>query len=174
MLDTHARALRDTNTRKQFSSFQTPMKRTVAADARLQVLTGNPGAAGQHGFRALGHGEPYQARFSGRVDDDDVTTPISAAFELMNKARVIGGGVGTDHDSEVLVTSILSMADLLDLDVVAEGIETEEQLAFLQHNACGYAQGYLLSRPMPSEAFPDWVRDHDTARQDAPTAPAAS
>ena len=80
------------------------------------------------------------------------------AFETLKIDKSLMQGVGSDRDAEILVGSILSMAESLGLDVVAEGIETQEQLAFLAEHACGYAQGYLLSRPMLDEAFQDWVR----------------
>ncbi|MDH3659613.1 MAG: EAL domain-containing protein [Alphaproteobacteria bacterium] len=96
------------------------------------------------------------------------------AFQTLKIDQSLMHGVGFDRDTEILVASILSMAGSLDLDVVAEGIETEEQLAFLQRNGCSYAQGYFLSRPMPQEAFPDWVRSVDAAAFEASTAPAAS
>jgi EAL domain-containing protein (putative c-di-GMP-specific phosphodiesterase class I) len=43
------------------------------------------------------------------------------------------------------------MAHNLNLKVIAEGVETAEQLAFLQDNHCDAIQGYLISRPMPAE-----------------------
>ena len=45
------------------------------------------------------------------------------------------------------------MAFALDLEVVAEGIETPEQLNYLIDNHCQIGQGYLLARPMPSDDF---------------------
>ncbi len=53
----------------------------------------------------------------------------------------------------VLVRSTVQMAHELGLKVVAEGVETEECLAFLREIGCDLAQGYLISRPIPAEAF---------------------
>jgi len=50
------------------------------------------------------------------------------------------------------VTAIVAMAKSLDVDVVAEGVETDEQLDELKRLGCRRAQGYLLARPMPAEA----------------------
>ncbi len=56
-------------------------------------------------------------------------------------------------DDEALVKMILSMAKHLKLKVVAEGIETPEQLDYLFHNDCEKIQGYFISRPLPYEAL---------------------
>ncbi|MDV7341120.1 EAL domain-containing protein [Terasakiella sp. A23] len=58
-----------------------------------------------------------------------------------------------DAEAVALVSAILSLAESLKLDVVAEGVETEEQLAKLRADGCGYIQGYFYSPPVPIEAF---------------------
>jgi EAL domain-containing protein (putative c-di-GMP-specific phosphodiesterase class I) len=45
------------------------------------------------------------------------------------------------------------MAQSLELDVIAEGVETEEQRQFLQHKGCLHYQGYLFSKPLAIEQF---------------------
>ncbi|PKM17646.1 MAG: hypothetical protein CVV11_16140 [Gammaproteobacteria bacterium HGW-Gammaproteobacteria-15] len=50
-----------------------------------------------------------------------------------------------------VVTTILSLAVALNLEVVAEGVETQEQLDFLIENGCKFFQGYLLSKPLLAE-----------------------
>jgi EAL domain-containing protein (putative c-di-GMP-specific phosphodiesterase class I) len=52
-----------------------------------------------------------------------------------------------------IVTAVISMGRSLKLRVVAEGVETQEELAFLQAHQCDEAQGYYFSRPVPSEQF---------------------
>jgi EAL domain-containing protein (putative c-di-GMP-specific phosphodiesterase class I) len=51
------------------------------------------------------------------------------------------------------VKAILALAHSLSLEVVAEGIETPEQLQFLRANGCNYGQGFLFYRPMPAAAI---------------------
>lgn len=61
--------------------------------------------------------------------------------------------VSKSQADNAIVTAILTMAFALDLEVVAEGIETPEQLNYLIDNHCQIGQGYLLARPMPSDDF---------------------
>ncbi len=64
-----------------------------------------------------------------------------------------------DPADETLVAAILSLADKLELEVVAEGVERAEQLAFLQRLGCRYYQGELLGEPLAAEAFAQrWTR----------------
>ncbi|MEO1126648.1 MAG: EAL domain-containing protein [Cyanobacteria bacterium J06639_16] len=57
-------------------------------------------------------------------------------------------GVIADPKNQAIVKSVIQMAHSLDLTVIAEGIETEEELAFLADNHCDVVQGYFISRPL--------------------------
>jgi EAL domain-containing protein (putative c-di-GMP-specific phosphodiesterase class I) len=61
--------------------------------------------------------------------------------------------VTTDPDDAALVMAIVTLAHNLRLTVVAEGVETEEQLRFLHLLRCDEVQGYLFSKPLPAEAL---------------------
>jgi EAL domain-containing protein (putative c-di-GMP-specific phosphodiesterase class I) len=50
-----------------------------------------------------------------------------------------------------LVNTIIDVAHDLNMDVMAEGVETEEQLGILQQYNCDYLQGYLFNKPLPAE-----------------------
>ena len=52
--------------------------------------------------------------------------------------------------SATVVTGIISLAQSLGIEVVAEGVETEDQVEFLRERGCRIAQGYLFARPMPA------------------------
>lgn len=58
-----------------------------------------------------------------------------------------------DPDDDVIVQTIIAMAKNLKLEVIAEGVETEEQRAHLERIGCPAFQGYLFGRPMPIEEF---------------------
>ena len=61
--------------------------------------------------------------------------------------------IGVNPTSETLIETILAMAEKLDIQVVAEGVETEEQLTYLRKRNCHYVQGYLLGRPCDVAEF---------------------
>jgi len=61
--------------------------------------------------------------------------------------------ITTEPDEATIVTAIISMGRSLKLRVVAEGVETAEELAFLRANRCDEAQGYYFSRPIPPGQF---------------------
>jgi diguanylate cyclase (GGDEF)-like protein len=61
--------------------------------------------------------------------------------------------ITTAPDETTIVTAVISMGRSLKLRVVAEGVETEEELAFLQAHQCDEAQGYYFSRPVRPEQF---------------------
>lgn len=58
-------------------------------------------------------------------------------------------GVVSDPKNQVILTSAIDMGHQLGLSIVAEGVETEAEQAFLSQHRCDYVQGYLLGRPMP-------------------------
>ena len=58
-----------------------------------------------------------------------------------------------ENDDYFLCEAIIKMAHQLKLKVIAEGVETEEQLNILKDLNCDFAQGYLIAKPMPKEQF---------------------
>jgi diguanylate cyclase (GGDEF)-like protein/PAS domain S-box-containing protein len=61
--------------------------------------------------------------------------------------------ITTDPDDSTIVSAIIDMGKNLKKRVIAEGIETQAQLAFLQSHCCAEGQGYLFSRPLPATEF---------------------
>jgi diguanylate cyclase (GGDEF)-like protein len=67
-------------------------------------------------------------------------------------------GLGRDSSDLSIVDAIINLADSLGLGVIAEGVETREQLAILQSLGARMGQGYLWSRAMPAAGLADWLR----------------
>ncbi|MDG4582807.1 MAG: EAL domain-containing protein [Candidatus Competibacter sp.] len=67
--------------------------------------------------------------------------------------------VVTDQDDTAIVLAVIAMAHSMQLEVVAEGVETKEQLAFLRANQCDVMQGYYLSRPAPPHQIATLLRE---------------
>jgi EAL domain-containing protein (putative c-di-GMP-specific phosphodiesterase class I) len=102
-----------------------------------------------------------QIRQSGvRVAVDDFGTGYSSLsylkrlpIDTLKLDRSFVNGVTTDPDDAALVMAIVTLAHNLRLRVVAEGVETNEQLNFLRLLRCDEGQGYLFSRPQPVETL---------------------
>jgi EAL domain-containing protein (putative c-di-GMP-specific phosphodiesterase class I) len=70
-----------------------------------------------------------------------------------------------DHADDVsVVKAILAMAKGLDLKVVAEGVETEEQLNFLVKQGCDLAQGYFIAKPLAEETYRSYLESRAAAQ----------
>jgi diguanylate cyclase (GGDEF)-like protein/PAS domain S-box-containing protein len=69
--------------------------------------------------------------------------------------RSFVGGLGKDPGAAVLVSGVIHLAHALDLEVIAEGVETAEQLERLREMECDLAQGYLFSEPLPAQGVAD-------------------
>ena len=67
--------------------------------------------------------------------------------------------VQNKDDEAPIITTIIGMAKNLKLNVIAEGIETDQQLEFLDKHQCDQAQGYYFSRPVPIEEFNTLLED---------------
>ena len=87
----------------------------------------------------------------------------------IDKAFIDGLQLSGDSEDTTITTTIIAMARSLGLLVVAEGVETPEQLAFLQQQHCDLAQGYLISPPLEADACLRFILDaQQRAAQHAP------
>jgi diguanylate cyclase (GGDEF)-like protein len=68
-------------------------------------------------------------------------------------------GIGHSKNDEELIRLMLTMADSLNLKVIAEGVETQEQLDFLKNNECEMIQGYYFSKPCSAEKIIHFFHD---------------
>ena len=68
--------------------------------------------------------------------------------------------ITTDPNDRAVVEAIVSLSHHLKMKVVAEGVETEEQLNFLRKQKCHEIQGYYLSKPLPVDEFREFIQKH--------------
>lgn len=66
----------------------------------------------------------------------------------------------TDEASRAITESIIALGRTLGLEIVAEGIESREELAYLREHGCDQAQGYYFCKPVPGDEFSAWLRRH--------------
>ncbi|MCG8061998.1 MAG: EAL domain-containing protein, partial [Candidatus Thiodiazotropha endolucinida] len=84
-------------------------------------------------------------------------------FDVLKVDRSFVNDLTVDPADCELVNASILMAHGLGLEVVAEGVETEDQLSQLRDMQCEYAQGYLFSRPINVDAFTDLLQYHSKA-----------
>ncbi|RAP74145.1 EAL domain-containing protein [Paenibacillus montanisoli] len=74
--------------------------------------------------------------------------------------RSFVGGISKEPKDEAIIQAILLLASHLGLTIIAEGVETKDQLAFLQHNHCHDIQGYLYYPPQKADSIPRILSNH--------------
>jgi len=110
------------------------------------------------------------------VSIDDFGTGFSSLarlkkfpIESVKIDRSFINDVAVDPDDASIVSAVIAMAHNLRLNVVAEGVETVEQIRFLRERNCDEAQGYLISRPVLPELVRDFVLRREANRPDVNT-----
>ena len=98
------------------------------------------------------------------IDIDDFGTGYSSLaylkqlpIDTLKIDRSFTDGLGTDPDDTSIVRAIISLARALELEVVAEGVETAIQLAELQRLGCELGQGFHWSKPLPPDELLGWL-----------------
>jgi len=77
-------------------------------------------------------------------------------FDQLKIDRSFVQNIGVKPADEIIIQTIIAMADKLGIGVVAEGVETEAQRAFLEQHGCPVCQGYLFGKPMPLAEFEEY------------------
>ncbi len=100
-----------------------------------------------------------------KISIDDFGTGYSSLsylkkfpIDVLKVDRSFISDVENSPDDASIVASIISMAQSLNLHVVAEGVETDAQLEFLRSHGCDMVQGYLYSRPLPADEYGIWLQ----------------
>jgi diguanylate cyclase len=103
-------------------------------------------------------------RLGVRTSIDDYGTGYSSLAYLrhlpadeLKLDRSLTFDVGTDRRAAAIVRHTVALAHDLGISLVAEGVEDEATASVLQDLGCDVAQGYAIARPMPVEAFLDWL-----------------
>ena len=108
-----------------------------------------------------------------RLSIDDFGTGYSSLSYLkrfpIDTLKIDGSfirDVTTDPDDAAIVQAIIAMATTLRIDVIAEGVETKEQLLFLRDRQCACLQGYLFSTPAPADILTELLRKDNRGETD--------
>lgn len=80
--------------------------------------------------------------------------------------------ISNNSEDQAIADAIIALGRALDLTIVAEGVETAEQEAFLRAHHCDQIQGYLISKPVPPDKFAAFMANHTLAELKAQAAKA--
>lgn len=101
-----------------------------------------------------------------RISVDDFGTGHSSLIYLKHLPldsikidRSFIHGISLDTESRAITKAIIALGHSLDLKVVAEGVETEEQLLYLQKHGCDMAQGYFIKKPLDTLSAQQWWQE---------------
>lgn len=110
------------------------------------------------------------ARLGCRLDLDDfgtghasITSIRRFSIERIKIDRSFVTRIDADPEQQKMVSAILTMAERLGLDTLAEGVETEMEFAMLARLGCGHVQGFGIARPMPLHETDGWIRSRCAA-----------
>jgi EAL domain-containing protein (putative c-di-GMP-specific phosphodiesterase class I) len=109
-------------------------------------------------------------RIGFRISIDDFGTGYSSLAYLQKLPvdslkidRSFVGQMNQHRDAMAIVSSIIGMAHMIDVSVVAEGIENDAAMTTLRELGCDYAQGFYVAHPMPADRVRAWLKDRIAA-----------
>ena len=77
--------------------------------------------------------------------------------DILKIDKTFTKGIGEDVEDVAIVRMVIELAHTLGMKVIADGVESEEQATLLAEMGCDMAQGFYVSRPLPSEEVPDFL-----------------
>ena len=78
-------------------------------------------------------------------------------FDKIKIDRAFVMNLGRNPQSAAIIRAMIGLGHGLNISIVAEGVETQEQLSFLADEACDQVQGYLLGKPAPIDTYAEWI-----------------
>lgn len=109
------------------------------------------------------------------IDLDDFGTGLASITNIRRFAvrrikidRSFIKNVDQDREQQKLVSGILSLAERMGLETLAEGVETQGEHAMLAQLGCGHVQGFLFARPMAFDDTQDWILKYQSLRMAPP------
>ncbi|MDP4092023.1 MAG: EAL domain-containing protein [Bacillota bacterium] len=100
-----------------------------------------------------------------KVSLDDFGTGYSSLnylkripIDMLKIDKAFINDIGKDNNQEAITKAVIAIAHVMDISVIAEGVETREQFEFLSNNDCDIVQGYLLSKPLPEKEVENLVK----------------
>ncbi len=130
---------------------------TVIAASENDVVVSNIAA-----LAAMGCGIDLDDFGTGHAS---ITTIRRFAVRRLKIDRSFVTRVDQDREQQKMISAIVSLAERLGLETLAEGVETSAEHAMLSQLGCGHVQGFGLARPMPLENATEWITRH-AQRQD--------
>lgn len=91
---------------------------------------------------------------------------LETPFDVIKLDRKFMENMMVSDKGKLILEQVVSMADKLELGLLAEGVETREQVDLLQNIGCDQVQGYYYAKPMPEEAFFALLEEQQKKRQD--------
>lgn len=82
--------------------------------------------------------------------------------DVLKIDKIFTAAIGTDAINATVTDMVISLAQRLNISLVAEGVETAEQAAYLRERGVDHLQGYYYARPMPLGDFPAWLEHHQS------------
>ncbi|MEM9584688.1 MAG: bifunctional diguanylate cyclase/phosphodiesterase [Pseudomonadota bacterium] len=125
---------------------------TVISEHDDDIITRNIRALGSQGFR---------------IDLDDFGTGHASLANIRRFAvdrikidRTFLANADTDPEQQRMIAAIIGLGERLDIDTLAEGVETLGEQSILSQLGCTHLQGFAIARPMPFEQTEDWILQH--------------
>jgi diguanylate cyclase (GGDEF)-like protein len=134
---------------------------TVVAGAKEDLIMQNINA-----LRALGCAIDLDDFGTGHAS---ITSIRQFGVDRIKIDRSFVTDIGEDTDQQQMVLAIMTMSKQLKIGALAEGVETESELAFMLESGCNIIQGHAIARPMPQSEVSNWMRTYKFGTTVTPT-----